>query len=119
MQQGDCNAFRTMVQANHQIFQHMIFQHLIIYIDDIIISSSNHKEHVVALWRVLQYLQDPQFCLIESKSQFITKQLEILGQLLISEGLSADPLKVTKIFDLPEPKDKKHSSVFIRIVNYV
>ena len=62
MQQLDCNAGRTIVRAKNLIFPQTIFQHLIMYIDDIIISSSNYKEHVVALCRVLPNLQDQQFC---------------------------------------------------------
>ena len=61
MQRGDCNATATMVRAMNEIFPDMIFKDLIIYIDDIIISSANYKEHVEAVRRVLQRLQDQQF----------------------------------------------------------
>ena len=37
--------------------------------------------------------------------------------MLTPEGLSADPLKVQKIFDFPEPGDKKQLQEFIGIVN--
>ena len=92
MQQGNCNAPTTMVRAMNEIFRDMIFKDLIIYIDDITISSANYKEHVEALRRVLQLLQDQQFWLKESKCQYFTKRSEILGQILTPEGLSADPL---------------------------
>ena len=94
-------------------------KNLIIYIYDIIISSATYKEHVEALRRVLQRLQDPQFWLKASKSQFFTKRLEILEHILTSEELSADPQKVRKIFDFPEPQDKKQLQAFLGIVNYL
>ena len=119
MQQGDSNAPATMVSAMNEIFRYMIFKNLIIYIDDIIISSATYKEHVEALRRVLQRLQNQQCWLKERKCQFLTKRLEILAHILIPEGLSADPQKVRKIFDFPEPQDKKQLQAFIGIVNYL
>ena len=61
MQQGDCNAPATMVRRMHGIFQDMIFKDLIIYMDDIIFFSATYKEHVEALARVSQCLQDLQY----------------------------------------------------------
>ena len=119
MQQGDCNAPATMVRAMNEIFRDMIFKDWIIYIDDIIISSPNYKEHVEALRRVLQCLQDQHFWLKESQFQFFTKRLEILAHILTPEGLSADPQKVRKISDFPEPQDKKQLQAVIGIVNYL
>ena len=56
MQQGACNAAATMVRVMNEIFRDMKLKDLIIYIDDVIISSPNYKEHVEALRRVLQRL---------------------------------------------------------------
>ena len=106
-----------MVRAMNEIFRHMIYKDLIIYIDDIIISSRNYKQHVEALRKVLQRLQDQRFWLKESKSQFFTKRLDILAHIFTPEGLPADPLKVQKIFDFPEPRDKRQFQAFIGIVN--
>ena len=97
----------------------MIYKDLIIYIDDIIISSRNYKQHVEALRKVLQRLQYQQFWLKESKCQFCTKRLDILVHILTREGLSADPLKVQEIFDFLEPRDQRQLQAFIGIVNYL
>ena len=56
---------------------------------------------------------------MESNCQFFTKGLDILAYILTPERLSADPLKVQKIFDFPEREDQKQLQVFIGIVNYV
>ena len=107
MQQGDCNTPATMVLAMNEIFRDMIYKALIIHIDVIIISSRIYKQHVEALQKVLQRLQDQQFWLMESKCQFFTKRFDILDHILTPEGLPADLLKVHKIFDLPKPRDKR------------
>ena len=61
MQRVYCNALATMMRVMNEIFRDMIFEDLMIYIDDIIISRATYKEHVEALVRVLQRLQDQQF----------------------------------------------------------
>ena len=63
MQQEDCNAPVTMVKAMNEILRDMIDKHLIIYIDDIIISTKNSMQHLEALRKALQRLQDYQFWL--------------------------------------------------------
>ena len=78
MQQGDCNAPAPMVRAMHEIFIDLMCQDLIIYIYDIIISGRNYKQHVEALRKVLQCLQDQQFWLQQSKCQFLTKRFNML-----------------------------------------
>ena len=108
-----------MVLAINETFRDMIYKDLIIYIDNIIFSSRNYKQHVEALRKVLQRLQDQRFWLKESKCQFFTIPLDILEHILRPAGLSADPLKLQEIFDFPEPRDKKQLQAFIGIVNYL
>ena len=52
MSQGDCNAPGTMMKAMLDIFKDMVYQYLVIYIDDIIIYSRTHEEHVRDLKKV-------------------------------------------------------------------
>ena len=119
LQQADCNLPATMVRVINEIFRDLIYKDLMIYIDDLIISRKNYKQHVDALRKVLQRLQDPQFWLKESKCQFFIKRLYILGHILTPEGLSADPLKVQTTFDFSEPGNKTQLQGFIAIVNYL
>ena len=118
MWQGDCNAPAIMVRTLNGIFKDMIYKVLIIYIDDIIISSRNHMQHVQALQKVLQHLQDQEFCLQQTKCHLVTKRSDILANILTREVLSAHPLKLQKIFNFPVPTDKRSLQAFIEIVNY-
>ena len=61
MHPADCKAHATMVRAMNETFRDIIYKDLIIYIDVIIFSSRNYKQHVEALRKVLQCLQDKQF----------------------------------------------------------
>ena len=107
IQEDDYNVPATMMRAMNEIYRDMIFKDLIIYIDDIIISSTSYKEYVEARRRVLQHLQNQQFWLKESKCPCFTNHVEILAHILTPEGLSAYPHKVRKIFDFHENQDKK------------
>ena len=67
MQQGDSNAPATMVQVMYEIFKDMVFKDLVIYSHDIIIFSDTYDEHVVTLWKALQWLPDQKVWLKASK----------------------------------------------------
>jgi len=54
MQQGDLNAYATMVWDIYEIFKGMVFKDLVIYIDYIIIFSDTYDEHVATLRKVLK-----------------------------------------------------------------
>ena len=107
MQPGDFNASATILRAMNEIFRPMILKDPIIYIDDIIIPRTTYKKHVETPRKVLQRLQDQQFCLKESKCQFFTKRLAILVHILTPEALLEDPQKVRKICNFPTPQDNK------------
>ena len=118
MQQADTNTPGTMVRPMNEIFSDMIYKDLIIYIDDIIISSWNYHQHIEALRKVLYHLPAQQFWLKDSKCHLFNKGLAILGDILTSEGLSMDSRKIQKIFNFPEPTDKRQLQAFIAIVNF-
>lgn len=63
MQQGDFNAPPPLVRSMNVIFEYMMCKDLIIYVDNITILSATNTEHVEALPRGLQCLQDQQVCL--------------------------------------------------------
>ena len=75
-----------MAETMLDIFKHVGYQCLVIYIINIIIYSRTYEEHVRYLKKVLQQLEEQKFCLKESKCQFFTRKLEILGHLLTSDG---------------------------------
>ena len=107
MQQRGCNSIATIVPAINMIFIDVIYKYLIIHIDDIIITSKNYNQDIEALRKVLRCLQDYQFRLQDSKCQVFTKGLHIQGHMFTCAGHPADLIKVQKILDFPEPRDKK------------
>ena len=107
------------MEAKLHIFQEVVYQCLVIYIDNIIIYSKTYLEHVRDLRKVLQQLEEQKFYLKESKCQFFTRKLEILGHILSSDGLHIVPKKRKTIQEFPTPTFNKDLRVFLGVVNYL
>jgi len=119
VQQGDLNAPATMVRAMYEIFKNMVFKDLVIYLDDIIIFSDSYDEHVASLRKVLQRLLDKKFWLKDSKCQFFTKCLDILGHILTLNGLHIDPKKRKKVLDFKVPRNRRELRGILSIVIFL
>ena len=92
-----------MMEAILDIFKDVAYQCLVIYIDNIMIYSRTYDKHVRDLKKVLQRLEEQKFYLKETKCQFFTRKLEILGHILTSDRLHVDPKKRKTILEFPTP----------------
>jgi len=119
MQQGDCNAPATMVQAMYEIFKGMVFKDLVIYINDIIIFSDTYDEYVATLRKFLQRLLDEKFWLKASKCQFFTKRPDILGHILTPDWLHVDPKKHKKVLDFKVPSNHRELGGILSVVIFL
>ena len=59
------------------------------------------------------------FYLKESKCQFFTRKLKILGHILPSDRLHVDPKKRKTILEFPTPTHKKDLCEYLGVVNYL
>jgi hypothetical protein len=78
-------------------------QNVQVNIDDVIIASSNLKEHLATLRRALQKLDDNGFTIKIEKCEFLMEELKFLGKIVNSKGTRPDPAKIDTIINLPEP----------------
>ena len=65
-----------------------------VFIDDILVFSKSKKEHDEHLCIVLQRLCDHQLYAKFSKCEFWLTEVQYLGHVVSSEGISMDPSKV-------------------------
>ena len=107
MSDGGCNVPATIMEAMLDIFKDEIYQDIVIYIDDIIIYSRTHREHVRDLKKVLQRLEEQKFYMKESIYRVCTRKLEILVHIVTSDGLNVDPKKRNTILEFPTPTRRK------------
>ena len=92
--------------------------HVHVYIDDIVIASSDLHEHVLTIRTVLERLTSYNLRVRPEKCTFCVPCLLILGHYVGSDGLQPDGTKVANVLDWPQPKSMKDMQSFLGLVNY-
>ena len=92
----------------------------VVYLDDILIYT--HSDAIEVHWRatraVLARLRDHDLYAKLSKCTFAAKEVEFLGFIINTEGVSADPLRISTIKDWPVPSTVKELQVFLGFANF-
>ena len=87
--------------------------------DDIVVWGDTKDNHDRRLKNVLSRIRFSGLKLNRSKCIFGSNQITYLGQLLTSEGVKADPRKVSAILDMPAPENKSDLQRFLGMVTYL
>ena len=88
------------------------------YLDDIIITGSNHREHLTNLDRVLERLHDKGLHLKKSKCHCMQSSVEYLGHVLDANGVHTTPSKQRNIAEARAPSNVTELRSFLGLVNY-
>ena len=88
------------------------------YFDDIIVHGKSVDEVLTGLDCVLSRLSSAGLTLSLSKCQFFRRETMFLGQIVSKGSVSADPVKVQKVRDWPEPRTAKELSSFLGLCTY-
>ena len=86
-------------------------------LDDIVISGRNTEEHDARLRATLNKLADAGITLNKAKCEFNKSSLRFLGHILSTDGVQADPQKVSAINNMPIPSDIHSLRRFLGMVN--
>eukprot|EP00253_Pinus_taeda_P021216 PITA_21216 len=92
---------------------------VLIYLDDIIVFSSSHKDHLQHLKKV--FLKCRQFGILVNpkKSQFALEEGKLLGHIVSAEGVNIDPARVQAIQTLSMPRSKRDIQSFLGKINFI
>lgn len=115
---GLTNAPAVFQRVMTQVLQPVIGKCALVYIDDIIIYSTNRKQHEEDLRQVLDLLHQAGITLKRTKCEFAKDKVELLGYQVSAEGIAALPSKTNAILEMPAPKDKKAVRSFLGMTNY-
>ena len=88
------------------------------YVDDILIFSSSHAEHLHHLRLVLERLQTAGLVVRIDKCVFGVKAVDFLGHRISSKGVLPLPSKVSAISSFPVPTTIKSLQEFVGMINY-
>ena len=116
--EGLCNAPAVFQSVMNDVFKPYLGRFVLIYLDDILVFSSNLEEHARHLDLVLTALQENNLLAKLSKSEFCKDNLKWLGHIITKDGVQMDPSKISKIVDWPLPKSAKELQSFIGLCGF-
>ncbi|XP_070020727.1 uncharacterized protein [Nicotiana sylvestris] len=100
------NAGATYMREMTTIFHDMIHKEIEVYVDDVIIKSKKHSDHVKDLRKFFQRLRRYNLKLNPAKYAFGVPSGKLLGFVVSRCGIELDPSKIKAIQELPPPKNK-------------
>lgn len=94
------------------------FEDLHVYVDDVLVSTSNFTDHLSRLRNLFQKILISGMTLKLSKCKFLRNKIKFLGHIVTPEGMTMDPEKLQAIHDFPPPRNKREMQSFIGFCNF-
>ena len=90
----------------------------LVYLDDILIISATVPEHARQMRLVFERIRDANFKLGIAKCVFAAPKVSHLGNILSKDGVRADQIEVTAIWNFPRPKTVRDIRAFLCLSGY-
>ncbi|KAG8189403.1 hypothetical protein JTE90_020218 [Oedothorax gibbosus] len=108
---GLCNAAQTFQRFIHSILQDLDF--CTAYIDDVLVSSKDEKEHMHHLRLIFQRFQEYGIRINPSKCNFGQPEVNFLGYRITAQGTQPMEDKVSAIVNFPKPSTVQEMRRFL------
>jgi hypothetical protein len=115
---GLANAPATFQAYINQALVGLVDVTCVVYLDDILVFSEDVNEHDSAVKEVLERLRTHKLYANLKKCQFDIEQVEFLGYIINSQGISMDPVRVEAVASWPIPKSIRDIQVFLGFANF-
>ena len=102
----------------NDIFADMLDVCVVVYLDDILIYSTDEATNREQVREVLHRLHKHGLFAKPEKCEFYKEKIKFLGYLLSPQGLTMDPAKIQVILDWPEPRRVKDIQSFLGFANF-
>ena len=89
-----------------------------VYIDDILVFSCTLEKHLEHLQLVIEQLEEAKLKLKPVKCQFIHKEVDYLGHVLMPEGLKVNARLVEVVTNFPQPQSVSEVRRFLELASY-
>jgi hypothetical protein len=115
---GLSNAPGAFQRFMNDVFADMLDVCVVVYLDDILIYSSDKTTHHKQVKEVLRRLRKHGLYAKPEKCEFDRESVEYLGYILSADGLTMAADKVQVIQDWPEPRKVKDVQSFLGFANF-
>jgi len=115
---GLTNAPAAFMDLMNRVFRPYLDQFVIVFIDDILVYSSNKSEHEEHLRTVLETLRKHQLYAKFSKCEFWLSQVAFLDHVISTEGISVDPAKIEAVQGWKQPTCVTEIRSFLGLAGY-
>ena len=115
---GLANASQAFQRAMEVVLKGLIGSICMLYIDDIVVYSKNEQEHVEHLKLMFDRLDRYNLRLNPAKCVFGMREVKLLGFIVSSAGLRADPAKVDAITRMQAPQCLAEARSFLGMTGY-
>ena len=115
---GLINAPARFMCIMNSILSNYLDKFLVVFIDYILIYSTNKKEHEEHLKIILHVLREEQLYPKFNKCDFFEDKIQYLGHVVSNDGIFIDPKKIKLIIEWPLPKNETDIRSFMGINSY-
>ena len=115
---GVRNAPGAFQREMRRVLRDRLHRGVEVFIDDIIIHSSNEEEHVELLAWVFQRLRDEHYYAHPEKCEFMMDEVSFLGHVVNSVGIAVQEHKVAAVREWPTPTTKREVRGFLGLTGY-
>ena len=110
------NAAQTFQRLMNSILRDLPF--VFVYLDDILVSSTNRTEHAEHLRSVFKALSDAGLVVQRPKCIFGATEVTFLGHEVSEAGIKPLPEKVAAVQNFPVPDKKQTLQTFLGMINF-
>lgn len=104
---GLCNASQRLCRLMDRVIPSRLREHVFVYIDDLLVCSSDFDSHLQHLTEVATCLSNAGLTINLEKSKFCQREVRYLGFIIDQGELRTDPQKVQALLDFPVPTTAK------------
>ncbi|GFY32816.1 retrovirus-related Pol polyprotein from transposon 297 [Trichonephila clavipes] len=115
---GLSEAAPNFQKAIDEILKPILGRFVMVYMDDVIITSSSIHEHINHLNQVFTLLRDAGLTLNKEKCHFASDKLKYLGLIISKEGIETDNNKVKAITEMKPTENNKGVSKFLGMAGW-
>jgi len=91
---------------------------VVVFIDDIVVYSTNDVEHEVHLKTVMEKLREKKLFAKLKKCEFWLEEVSLLGHVVSKNGLVVDPAKVQAVVEWERPTSVREIHSFLGLAGY-